>query len=98
MTEQPETPNVTVKAIHNGPYQIKGPIQLMDHDGNSYDITGRRSVLLCRCGHSATKPFCDGSHARLGFDAPERAELPDPDQGAPSSEAAGSRTPTRRST
>lgn len=77
MTDQPEPPQVVVKPIHNGPYQLKGPIQLVDHDGKAYDIEGRRSVLLCRCGHSANKPFCDGSHARLGFQAPERATVDD---------------------
>jgi CDGSH-type Zn-finger protein len=77
MTALPQSPNVTLKAIHNGPYQIKGPIQLVDHDGRSYDLTGRRSVLLCRCGHSANKPLCDGSHARLSFHAAERAQVPE---------------------
>lgn len=64
---------VEAKVIQNGPLQMKGPIRLLDHDGNAYDIGARRSVLLCRCGGSTTKPFCDGTHSRIGFAAAERA-------------------------
>lgn len=85
-----EAPPVQAKVIQNGPLQIKGPFQLIDHDGNAYDIAGRRSVLLCRCGGSTTKPFCDGTHSRIGFTAAERAvaqaeKLPDtrPDSDRP---------------
>ena len=61
-----------IKVVEDGPLQVKGPVELLDHDGNAYQT--RRTVFLCRCGRSATKPFCDGSHARKGFSAPERAE------------------------
>lgn len=52
----------------------------MDADGTAYDVADRRIVKLCRCGASVTKPFCDGAHSRMGFDAAERAvhdETPD---------------------
>lgn len=62
-----------VKIVENGPLQIKGEFELLDHDGNPYDLKGRRSVLLCRCGGSTTKPFCDGTHSHTGFAAAERA-------------------------
>lgn len=73
------TPDVTVKAINSGPYQVKGPVTVVDHDGEEYELEGRRTVLLCRCGASATKPFCDGAHARTGFSATERVQDADVD-------------------
>lgn len=70
--EQSPSPDVTVKAINSGPYQIKGPVTVVDHDGKEYELGNRRTVLLCRCGASNKKPFCDGTHARIGFEATER--------------------------
>jgi CDGSH-type Zn-finger protein len=64
---------VTIKASEDGPYLVKGPVRLVDADGNEYE-TGRHPVLeLCRCGGSTTKPFCDSTHRRIGFEAGERA-------------------------
>lgn len=77
----PVPPPVRVKVVENGPLQVKGPIELLDADGNAYDVAGRRVVILCRCGRSSTKPFCDGGHARTGFSAPERTGGPDPEPG-----------------
>lgn len=67
----PSPSPVRIKVVENGPLQVKGDIELLDHDGTPYPT--RRTTFLCRCGRSATKPFCDGSHARTGFTAPERA-------------------------
>lgn len=65
---------VEIKARHNGPYKIIGPIRLIDADGTEYDLTERGpTVALCRCGGSRTKPFCDGTHSQIGFEAAERA-------------------------
>ncbi|UUV30017.1 CDGSH iron-sulfur domain-containing protein [Amycolatopsis roodepoortensis] len=72
MAENEGEPAVVVKVVNNGPYQVKGPIRLVDHDGGEYEPAGR-TQLLCRCGHSAKKPFCDGAHVRTGFTA-TRAE------------------------
>jgi CDGSH-type Zn-finger protein len=69
----------TIKTVDNGPLQIKGAAELVDHEGNSYD-TGR-TIFLCRCGGSNNKPFCDGSHAKIGFAASQRA-IAEPGQGA----------------
>jgi len=66
--------DVQITARENGPYLVKGPISLVDSDGNAYDVGGKELVVLCRCGHSANKPFCDGAHAKLGFTATERAK------------------------
>jgi CDGSH-type Zn-finger protein len=75
-TAGPATPAATrITVVENGPLQVKGAVELVDHDGNPY-VT-RRTVFLCRCGQSATKPFCDGSHVRTRFTAPERAGAPD---------------------
>jgi uncharacterized Fe-S cluster protein YjdI/CDGSH-type Zn-finger protein len=66
---EPEAPGaapVSVKVLAKGPYLLKGPIEIVDGAG----VVVRRveKVALCRCGHSGTKPFCDGTHHRLGFD------------------------------
>jgi CDGSH-type Zn-finger protein len=52
---------------------VTGPVRLIDADGNEYDIPEGESIVLCRCGASKTKPFCDKSHAGIGFVATERA-------------------------
>ena len=65
---------VEIKVRENGPYRVQGPIRLIDADGNEFDLGGRGEVIaLCRCGGSTTKPFCDGTHSRTGFQAAERA-------------------------
>jgi CDGSH-type Zn-finger protein len=64
----------------NGPNRIEGDdIQIYDEAGNRYGLSGRTVVSLCRCGHSQNKPFCDGSHAKVGFVAESQArDLPPP--------------------
>lgn len=66
-------PKVVIRAKENGPFVVEGPVQLIDADGNEYDIAGKPRVSLCRCGASTRKPFCDGTHSKLGFEAAERA-------------------------
>ena len=65
---------------NNGPIRIEGDdIVLTDQDGNVYGLAGRTVVSLCRCGQSANKPFCDGSHNRVGFLSECRAvQMPPP--------------------
>jgi CDGSH-type Zn-finger protein len=59
-------------ALDDGPCLVKGPVVLLDADGNEF--RGERStVALCRCGGSTNKPFCDGTHKKVGFRATERA-------------------------
>ena len=66
--------DVSIKVLTNGPYLVSGPIALADADGNAIAIpAGRTSVALCRCGASVTKPFCDGTHSKIGFDAASKA-------------------------
>jgi len=54
--------NTTIKVNNNGSLRIEGDFQITDKEGNVYDLGGRTVVSLCRCGKSANKPFCDGSH------------------------------------
>ena len=63
---------VTVKAIRNGPLQVKGTFRLLDPDGQEYDLEGHRILLLCRCGRSKNQPFCDSSHVQNGFVSQDR--------------------------
>jgi CDGSH-type Zn-finger protein len=64
---------------NNGPLRLEGDITLVDQDGRPFGLGGRTALGLCRCGHSANKPFCDGSHGKVAFDSvcPAR-DLPPP--------------------
>ena len=62
---------VTITVRKDGPYVVSGPVEVRDADGNVY--LARERVALCRCGASTTKPFCDGTHSKVGFQAAERA-------------------------
>jgi CDGSH-type Zn-finger protein len=63
--------DVVIKVRESGPYLVTGVVRLIDADGNPYSVT--ENFVLCRCGGSATKPFCDGSHRTNGFCATQRA-------------------------
>lgn len=58
---------VQVTATENGPYKVTGPIELLDPEGKPIPLPGS-TVFLCRCGGSTNKPFCDGTHSKIGFD------------------------------
>jgi len=66
----------------NGPYRIEGAVNLVDLDGNAWDVSAKPAFSLCRCGHSANKPFCDGTHKTINFVAediaPKQAATPPP--------------------
>jgi len=59
-------PGTIIQPSKNGPLLVKGPFQLTDADGKAI-LTNGEMVALCRCGQSATKPFCDGAHKKIGF-------------------------------
>jgi CDGSH-type Zn-finger protein len=62
-----------IKVRQNGPYRVESDDAIViDWNGVPYEIT-RRPVALCRCGGSTTKPFCDGTHSKIGFQAAEAA-------------------------
>jgi uncharacterized Fe-S cluster protein YjdI/CDGSH-type Zn-finger protein len=56
---------VVVTVAADGPNTLVGPVEIRNAAGEVVKRAGR--VSLCRCGHSETKPFCDGSHERFGF-------------------------------
>ena len=78
--------NKKIKILKDGPYLVSGSlpletdIEVLGSDGEpekwqkgeSYPL--QDNYALCRCGHSANKPFCDGTHAKLGFDGKETAK------------------------
>ena len=64
--------SVTITPLENGPYLVRGPVVVRDADGNEYRLE-RETIALCRCGGSTNKPFCDGTHSKIGFAAAERA-------------------------
>lgn len=53
----------------NGPLVIKGEVTLLDAEGRPFNVAGRPAIALCRCGHSANKPFCDGQHKAKNFES-----------------------------
>jgi CDGSH-type Zn-finger protein len=46
---------------------VEGHIVLTDADGKEWDLTGKPAISLCRCGASGNRPFCDGTHNKVGF-------------------------------
>ena len=64
---------VEIKVRSNGPYKVTGPVRIIDANGEEFELPPGTSVVLCRCGRSETKPFCDSSHKRVGFVAEDAA-------------------------
>jgi CDGSH-type Zn-finger protein len=72
---------VKITVRPNGPYRVEAPegsIDLVDANGTPYDLAtkvkeGRLAFSLCRCGGSVSKPYCDGTHSKIGFQAAEAA-------------------------
>jgi CDGSH-type Zn-finger protein len=56
--------SVTIKIRDNGPYIVEGEFKLTDMAGSEIPL---KKTALCRCGGSTTKPFCDGTHSKIGF-------------------------------
>jgi CDGSH-type Zn-finger protein len=69
-----ESPEVTITTYEDGPLLVRGPVTFRTQDGTEIDA-GRETVALCRCGKSASKPFCDGTHKVAKFKA---GSAPDP--------------------
>jgi len=79
---------ITIRLRPNGPLVIEGTapleglLKIVDQNGAPFAIPANKPVVaLCRCGHSAKKPFCDGAHKTCGFLAEELASSPSPAQG-----------------
>ncbi|MGD9764595.1 MAG: CDGSH iron-sulfur domain-containing protein [Candidatus Binatia bacterium] len=65
--------DVVIKALKNGPYEVKGRVNVMDYKQNAHPAAQVDTIYLCRCGASAGKPFCDGTHSKIGFKGEETA-------------------------
>ena len=69
----------TIIVANNGPLRVSGNFVIKDVQGKDFDLSGRTMVSLCRCGFSENKPFCDGTHNKVGFQSECQAyELPPP--------------------
>ena len=68
---------LTIRCRENGPLVLPAKFKIVDHLGSEFALpVGKENVALCRCGHSKSKPFCDGSHKACGFQAAETAPPP----------------------
>jgi CDGSH-type Zn-finger protein len=73
-----KTTMTKITVNNNGSLKIDGDFEIVDKDGKAYGLQGRTIVSLCRCGKSANKPFCDGSHKEhfeheaVAFDLPPK--------------------------
>jgi len=65
--------DVRITVNRNGSLRVDGPVELVDHDGNALPTREGKPVYLCRCGGSTNKPFCDGTHSKIGFIGAEAA-------------------------
>jgi CDGSH-type Zn-finger protein len=68
---------VKITCRPNGPYLVEGDVEIYDTAGNKIDTSTRPRISLCRCGGSVSKPFCDGTHSKIGFQAAEAAVAQD---------------------
>ena len=64
---------VRIKINENGPLTVTGPAELLDADGTPVEVAEGRAFFLCRCGGSTNKPFCDGTHSKIGFEGALKA-------------------------
>ncbi len=71
---------VRINALDDGPYLVKDPVVVVDAEGNEFP-SDQETIALCRCGASTNKPFCDGTHSKVGFRAAERAVREKEEQG-----------------
>lgn len=81
---------VVIVPYQDGPYLVRGPVILRDQSGQEITVD-RRTIALCRCGRSRTRPFCDGTHHTVRFRAPSSPEgSPAPAPGGAAAGSAGS--------
>jgi CDGSH-type Zn-finger protein len=68
-----------ITVVTNGPIRVEGDFAIADPEGREFGLGGRTLISLCRCGQSQNKPFCDGTHGRIGFEhRVEARDLPPP--------------------
>lgn len=70
-------PTIRIRTRLDGPYVIEVDegiaIEVVDVDRQPFPLPEKRPIALCRCGASANRPFCDGTHKQIGFEACDRA-------------------------
>jgi CDGSH-type Zn-finger protein len=70
---------ITITVRNNASLAITGDdvalVRLVDHEGNEISTEGKKVISLCRCGASTKKPFCDGTHSKIGFKGAEEARI-----------------------
>ena len=64
---------VVITPYRDGPLLVRGPVRMTDQDGRPIEL-GRETIALCRCGKSRMRPFCDGTHKLIRFQAPSGVE------------------------
>lgn len=67
--------SVKIKITDNGPNLVEGEFEIVDAQGARLETKGK-AAALCRCGQSSSKPFCDGTHRKVGFQSVVRAPRP----------------------
>jgi CDGSH-type Zn-finger protein len=84
---------IKIRAKKRGPLVIDlgeaDALELVGTDGQPLDLGDRKRVTLCRCGGSATPPFCDGTHNRLPFEAPPPVSSPSGERTETTGEGSG---------
>jgi len=69
VSEKPSYPGNTIMVRPNGPLICGSDVNVVIQDTDGNLIAKEKELALCRCGHSNSKPFCDGSHKKLAVDA-----------------------------
>jgi 3-phenylpropionate/trans-cinnamate dioxygenase ferredoxin subunit len=67
---------IKITIIPKGPLLVSGDLSALEiagSDGQAVDFSDKNKIFLCRCGASVNKPFCDGTHSKIGFQAAEAA-------------------------
>jgi CDGSH-type Zn-finger protein len=71
-------PSTKIIVRNNGSLRVEGDFEIVDMQGQVYGLGGSNAISLCRCGHSANKPFCDGAHKTAGFQDQQQARTLSP--------------------
>ena len=62
-----------IQVTTHGPFRVSGSFEIVDASGAAFDLGGRTTLSLCRCGQSKNRPFCDGAHNMAGFKSDDKA-------------------------
>ncbi|TGC07523.1 CDGSH iron-sulfur domain-containing protein [Methanolobus halotolerans] len=65
--------SVTIKVMDDGPFMVMGDFDIVDMEGRKFQFDKAQPIALCRCGKSASEPFCDGNHITMAYKSRVRA-------------------------